>query len=114
MPIKQGMVWISTFILVGLLLFLGMPQIAHYEIHTEVLVLLSLLLGLSVPVFLHVRKNYKQRKEYMLLYATVYMVFLPLVAQKILLWLFLLQVDFVGMLTLSLLIIMLLLLKYCN
>ena len=110
MHIKQAMVWISTFILVGLLFFLGMPQITHYEIQREVLALISILVGLSVPVFLHFKKNYKQRKEYMLLYATVYMVFLPLVAQKIVLWLFLLQVDFVGMLTLSLLIIMLLLL----
>lgn len=110
MPIKQAMVWISTFILVGLLFFLVIPQIKVYESQAEILLLIYILIALIAPIFLHVRKSYKQRKEYILLYATVYMVFLPLIAQKVLLWLFLVDFKFIGVLTMSLLVIMLLLL----
>jgi len=104
------MVWISTFILVGLLFFLAVPQIKHYESQAEKFLLIYILVALIAPVFLHLRRSHKQRKEYILLYATVYMVFIPLIAQKILLWLFSLHSNFIGILTVSLLVIMLLLL----
>ena len=110
MPIKQAMVWISIFIFLGLIFFLGIPQIKHYESQGEVLLLIYIVVALIAPVVLHVRKNHKQRKEYILLYMTVYMVFLPLIAQKILLWLFSIHSNFVGVVTVTLLIIMLLLL----
>lgn len=110
LPIKQAMVWIATFIVVGLLFFLAIPQFKHYESQAEVLLLIYILVALLAPVLLQLRKNNKQQKEYILLCATVYMVFIPLLAQKIVLWLFLLHSKFIGILTIALLVIMLLLL----
>ena len=94
----------------GLLFFLAITQFKQYESQAEVLLLIYILVALIAPVLLHFRKNHKQRKEYILLYATVYMVFLPLIAQKMVLKLFLLHADFMGIFTTALLVIMLLLL----
>lgn len=104
------MLGISTFILVGLLFFLAIPQYKQYEFQGGIVLLIYMVVAVIAPVLLHARTSQKQRKEYILLYATVYMVFLPLVAQKILLRLFTLHANFIGIFTIVLLVSMLLLL----